>query len=100
MIRLSAAGVLLLVLRPPAAADGGGGAGMRVREKTVTVARSGEGAPFQGASTKRWRVTVNSYVNVTTPGRVATIHSVTKGTIDTVEWPDAASPIDGLARLF
>ncbi|HKC23602.1 MAG TPA: hypothetical protein VKF32_02615 [Thermoanaerobaculia bacterium] len=82
------------------AADDGGGAGVRLREKTITVARDGEGAPFQGVSTKRWRVTVNAFVNVTTPGRVATIHGVTRGTIETVEWPDAASPIDGLARLF
>jgi hypothetical protein len=82
------------------AADEGGGAGVRVREKTVTVTRDGEGAPFQGASTKRWRVTVNAFVNVTTPGRVATLHGVTRGTIETVEAPDASSPIDDLGRLF
>jgi hypothetical protein len=82
------------------AADDGGGAGVRVREKTVTVTRDGEGAPFQGAPTKRWRVTVNAYVNVTTPGRVATLHGVTRGTIETVDAPDAASPIDDLGRLF
>jgi hypothetical protein len=92
-------GGLEALLRPERGEEGGG-AGFRLRDKHISVTRDGAGAPFQGAATARWRVLVNSYLNVTTPGRVATLHDVTKGVIETVEAPEAASALDDLGRLF
>jgi hypothetical protein len=96
--RLGDAGLAGLFSSAPA--DEGAGAGFRLRDKTISVSRDGTGAPFQGTATARWRVLVNSSLNVTTPGRVATIHDVTKGVIETVEIPEAVSELDDLGRLF
>jgi len=93
-------GALLEGIFSAPAGDEGGGAGVRLRDKTVAVTPDGAGAPFQGMPTARYRVLVNAYVNVTTPGRVATIHEMTKGVIETAEIPEAASALDGLGRLF
>jgi hypothetical protein len=91
-------GDLAALFFAPAAEESG--AGWRVREKEVAVVPDGAGAPFQDLPTRRWRVRVDVFLNVTTPNRVATLRSRVRGTIETADLPEASSRFDDLSRLF
>jgi hypothetical protein len=77
------------------------GAGVRLRDSTVSVERDGQGKPFQGHPTLRYRVTLNVWHSVTMPGRVTSIHEVVRGVVETApELSEARSKLDDLLRLF
>lgn len=71
-----------------------------VRDLSVSVRSDGAGRTFEGMPTARWSVELRWSLVVTLPGGVNAIRHTTRGTIETVDLPEALSFFDGLSRLF
>jgi hypothetical protein len=80
----------------PQAAAGGA----TYRDVEASVVRDGAGRPFQDRPTSLYHVSFKYTLSLILPGRVTRVTSVTAGTIETLELPDAGSPFDDLLRLF
>lgn len=70
------------------------------REVFASIERDGAGKPVDGRAAARYRVQVTYILRTLTPGRVQSVKSEIKGTIETVDLDEARSPFDDLSRLF
>jgi hypothetical protein len=70
------------------------------RDVEVKLEEAGSGVPFQGRATRAFRLEVSFKLVVTSPGRVTRVTSKGTARIETLDEEDAASPLDGLSRLF
>lgn len=68
----------------------------------ASVVRSGEGTPFEGRPTARWKVSVSFVLVSAQSGRVVRLKHESTGVVETVvpDDPSVPTPFDGLIRLF
>ncbi len=72
-----------------------------VRDLSVSVARDGHGASFDGMPTDRWTVRCSWILLSAQPGRLVRVKHQVSGRIETIEDPSLmATPFDDLLRLF
>jgi len=93
----SAADFVALFLGRPA--DSGATA-PAVRDVTVALRPDGEGRAFQDRPTSRFRLEAAWTVVLSAPGRITRVKTEAAGVVETVDLPEALSPLDSLARLL
>ena len=78
-----------------------GSSSASIRDLSASVARDGNGAPFDGSQTERWSVRCKYTLVSAQPGRVVRVTVEVSGTIETIPEPAAPrTPFDDLLRLF
>ena len=70
-----------------------------VRDVTVTLRPDGKGRPFEDRPTSRFRLEAAWTVVLSSPARIARVKNEAAGVVETVDLPEALSPLDSLARL-
>jgi hypothetical protein len=71
-----------------------------VRDVTLALRPDGKGRAFQDRPTLRFRLEAAWTVVLSAPGRVTRVKTEAAGVVETVDLPEALSPLDSLARLL
>ena len=71
-----------------------------VRDVTVALRPDGQGRAFQDRPTSRFRLEAAWTVVVSAPGRITRVKTEAAGVVETVDVPEALSPLDSLLRLL
>ncbi len=71
-----------------------------VRDVTVALRPDGKGRAFQDRPTARFRLEAAWTVVVSAPGRITRVKTEAAGVVETVDVPEALSPLDSLLRLL
>ena len=71
-----------------------------VREVTVAIRPDGEGRAFQDRPTSRFRLEAAWTVVLSAPGLITRVKNEAAGVVESVDLPEALSPLDSLTRLL
>jgi len=71
-----------------------------VRDVTVAIRPDGDGRAFEGRPTSRFLLSASWTVVLSAPGRITRVKNEAAGVVESVDLPEARSPLDSLARLL
>ncbi|MCM3875626.1 MAG: hypothetical protein NEA02_04330 [Thermoanaerobaculia bacterium] len=77
-----------------------GSAAPAVRGVSAVLRKDGDGRPFQDRPTSRFRLEAAWTVVLSSPGRITRVKTEATGIVESVEIPEAQTPLDSLHRLL